>query len=101
VIGIDLGWKWDTSAIIPLWRPSSGEPVIVGTPVIVTPPGDGNATEQHRIFDPIKAMAARWRAPTFVIDPNAGGQAMARRDRERAARQHRARGKPTAEGNHI
>jgi phage terminase large subunit-like protein len=79
VIGIDLGWKWDTSAIVPVWRPPSSGPVIVGEPVIVVPPGDGSSTEQRQIWDPIKMMADRFRAPTFVIDPNAGGQAMAQR----------------------
>jgi phage terminase large subunit-like protein len=77
-VGIDLGWKWDTTAIVPIWRPDGGEPVIVGTPVIVRPPGDGSATAEHLIFNPIREMSERW-APTFVIDPAAGGEQLAQR----------------------
>ncbi len=79
MIGIDLGWKWDTTAIVPCWRPSRTDPVIVGAPVIVAPPGDGSATAQHLVFDPIRRMSELYRAPTFVIDPNAGGEALAQR----------------------
>ena len=48
-----------------------------GTPVIIEPPGDGSATEQHRIFDPCRTMSERWRDVTFTLDPAAGGEALA------------------------
>jgi phage terminase large subunit-like protein len=77
VVGIDLGWRRDCTAIVPVWRPSRDEPVVVGTPVIIEPPGDGSATEQHRIFDPCRTMSERWRDVTFTLDPAAGGEALA------------------------
>ncbi len=77
VIGVDLGWKWDTTAIVPVH--ADGESFVVGRPVIVTPPRDGTATAEHRIFDPICEMAQSWPEATVVIDPEAGGEQLAQR----------------------
>lgn len=76
-IGIDLGWKWDTTAIVPVWKPDDSDIAIVGEPVIVVPPRDGTATPFEQIWDPIVEMAARYSEVQFVLDPEAGGEQLA------------------------
>ena len=76
-IGIDLGWKWDTTAIVPVFK--EGERITVHTPTIVTPPQDGTATPVDQIWGPIADMARRWPSATFVLDPAAGGEQLAQR----------------------
>ncbi len=78
-VGIDLGWKWDTTAIVPIWRPDDSEVARVGRPEIVVPPRDGTSTQEGDIWDPIEAMAERWPQITFVLDPEAGGEQLAQR----------------------
>jgi hypothetical protein len=41
-IGIDLGWKWDTTAIVPIRR--EGDLIEVHPPTILTPPQDERRT---------------------------------------------------------
>lgn len=76
-VGIDLGWKWDTTAIVPVWKPDGGEKAIVGEPVIVVPPRDGTATPFERIWEPIEEINSRYSEVTFVLDPEAGGEQLA------------------------
>jgi phage terminase large subunit-like protein len=76
-VGIDLGWKWDTTAIVPVWRSDDSEIAIVGEPVIVVPPRDGSATAFERIWEPIEDMASRYSEVQFVLDPEAGGEQLA------------------------
>jgi phage terminase large subunit-like protein len=76
-VGIDLGWKWDTTAIVPVWRSDDSEVAIVGKPIIVVPPRDGSATAFERIWEPIKEIASRYSEVQFVLDPEAGGEQLA------------------------
>ncbi len=76
-IGIDLGWKWDSTAIVPVYK--DGEKIVVHTPTIIVPPQDGTSTPVEDIWAPIEEMAARWPAATFVLDPEAGGEQLAQR----------------------
>lgn len=76
-IGIDLGWKWDTTAIVPVWKADGSELAIVGEPVIVVPPRDGTATPFERIWEPIQEMARSFEEVVFVLDPEAGGEQLA------------------------
>ena len=86
-VGIDLGWKWDTTAIVPVWRPDGVDTFHVHTPVIVVPPHDGTATAEEDIWAPIETLADLWPQITFVLDPNAGGEQLAQRiDRDLSAR---------------
>ena len=77
VVGIDLGWKWDTTAIVPVYK--DGETLTVHAPTIVTPPQNGTSTQVEDIWQPIEDMASRWPEVTFVLDPNAGGEQIAQR----------------------
>lgn len=78
-VGIDLGWKWDTTAIVPVWRPDGEETIKVHPPVIITPPHDGTSIDEEEIWNPLEDFAERWPQVTFVLDPNAGGEQLAQR----------------------
>ncbi|MDX6436765.1 MAG: hypothetical protein QOK34_1599 [Gaiellaceae bacterium] len=79
VVGIDLGWKHDCTALVPVWRPEGDEVVRVGRPVILTPPGDGMSIAVADVFDALEEMADRWPDATFVLDPAADGEHLAQR----------------------
>lgn len=74
-IGVDLGWKIDTTAIVPLWW-ESDERRIVGDPIVLEPPGDGTLLDDRRIIDALLRLAATYRVLGVVYDPNAGAQQM-------------------------
>jgi hypothetical protein len=78
-VGVDLGWKYDSTALVPVWRPDGEEVVQVGVPVILTPPGDGTSLAVEDVFAELEQMAERWLALTFVLDPLAGGEHLAQR----------------------
>lgn len=89
-IGLDLGWKWDTTAIVPLHAApasaaltrdgTSGTPTFeVGEPAIVEPPRDGTSTDEADIIEPLLEMRDRWKVLGVVFDRNAGGQQLAQR----------------------
>lgn len=90
--GCDLGWKWDTTAISPLWLPAaSGEIKIIddetgeertiakqrrvfGVPEVVVPPRNGSSTPPGKIRAAFRRVYRRNPIHTVVIDPNAGGE---------------------------
>lgn len=74
--GADLGWKWDTTAIEPLWLPDPHRRVL-GVPEIIVPPRDGTATPPAAIRDAFRRIHARNPIHTVVLDPNAGGEQLA------------------------
>lgn len=78
-IGIDLGWKWDTTAIVPAWRADGSDVVRVHPPVIIVPPRDGTSTDAEDIFGPIEDFVERWPECRIVLDPEAGGEQLAQR----------------------
>ena len=77
-VGIDLGWKWDTTAIVPLWRDEEGV-VRAHCPTIIVPPQDGTSTSFEDVWEPVQEFAETWPQVTFVLDPNAGGEQLAQR----------------------
>ena len=48
-VGVDMGLKWDTTAMVPIAR--VGELVRVHTPAILTPPQDGTSLDFEEIFE--------------------------------------------------
>lgn len=78
-VGIDLGWKHDSTALVPVWRPEGGEVVRVHPPVILDPPGDGTSLPVDAVFERLEEWADRWPAVTFVLDPAADGEHLAQR----------------------
>ena len=85
-VGVDLGWKVDTTALVPLWPEREGRHVI-GPPAVLEPPGDGSLLDDRLIVSALLGMAARWRILGVVYDPNAGGQQMVQQlERDHAIR---------------
>lgn len=80
LVGIDLGWKWDTTALVPC-QPLGGERVRYGRPVILVPPHDGTMLDEGLVWDALVGMSGRW-SVRVVLDPNAGGQRLAQRIRD-------------------
>lgn len=75
-VGADFGWKWDTTALVPLWMPNL-ERRIFGAPKIVTPPRDGSSTPPEDVQDAFLRIHERNPIHTVVMDENAGGAQMA------------------------
>lgn len=75
-VGVDLGWKWDTTAIVPLWM-ESHERRVIGRPEILTPPRDGTSLSPREVEDAFRRIDARNPIGTVVMDPSAGGEQLA------------------------
>lgn len=89
-LGLDIGWRWDTTAIVPAevydreslvideqpgwWRHRK---VRYGKPTILTPPRDGTSLRRKAIIDAILAFRARYQIVGVVFDRNAEGEAIA------------------------
>ena len=74
-IGLDLGWKIDCTAIVPLWW-ESDERRVTAEAIILAPPGDGSLLDDRLITDALIEMHERYRILGVVYDPNAAGQQM-------------------------
>ncbi len=99
VVGVDLGLKWDSTAIVPVFlhggawldgrtldpprrqwvRDDAPTVAYVEKPVVLIPPRDGTSLAIETIFAACADIAARWPRPTFVLDPQAGGEQLAQR----------------------
>jgi phage terminase large subunit-like protein len=99
-VGVDLGWKWDTTAIVPVWIKGGGwidgrtldpprgrvwvrseEPptAYVGRAVVLVPPRDGSSMRVDDVFDACAGVAEQYAGSTFVLDPQAEGEHLAQR----------------------
>ena len=74
--GLDLGWKWDTTALVPLWMPEKTRRVF-GVPKIIVPPRDGTNTDPEKVKKAIIDLHKRNPISQLVFDPNTGGEQMA------------------------
>lgn len=77
-VGIDLGWKHDYTALVPIRR-GDDEVVDIHPPTVLVPPGGGEAIDSEEIWAAIILMETRWPQITFVLDPEAGGEQLAQR----------------------
>lgn len=75
-VGADFGYKWDTTALTPLWMPEL-ERRLFATPEIITPPRDGSSTAPEDIQAAFLRIHERNPIHTVVMDENAGGAQMA------------------------
>jgi phage terminase large subunit-like protein len=71
--GIDLGWTWDTTAIVPLWVPSADRRVLLA-PTIITPPHDGTSTRPSAIHQALLDVHECTPIHTVAVDRAAGGE---------------------------
>lgn len=74
-VGMDLGWKHDTTALVPVWF-EGADSRVVGSPIVIEPPGDGTLLDDRVIADAILRLCERYRVEGVVFDPEAGGQQM-------------------------
>jgi phage terminase large subunit-like protein len=66
-LGIDWGFKRDTTAIVPLWWRSDAERIL-GEASIFEPPRDGSSLHPDVVKAKIRELAQRYRVTTVVMD---------------------------------
>lgn len=71
-VGIDLGWKWDCTAIVPFWL-AAHDHRLFGVPEILTPPRDGSSLDPEAIRAAYRRIAKRNPIDTVVMDITHGG----------------------------
>lgn len=74
-VGVDLGWKWDATAIIPLFSVADGW--LYGRSRIITPPRDGNSLNPEVIKAAFREIHMETPIKRAVLDLSAGGEELA------------------------
>ena len=74
-VGIDVGWKRDATAIVPLFTIDAGH--LLGVSSILDPPRDGSSLRPEQIYEALEAVHARNPIGQAVFDPSAGGELIA------------------------
>lgn len=81
-VGLDRANKWDTTAIVPVWKPDpawlsrnpgQSEKIRVAGAVILDSPGNGKRRRTSDVGDILETMRERWPDMVIVFDRNAGG----------------------------
>jgi phage terminase large subunit-like protein len=90
-IGLDIGWVWDTTAVVPI-EPYEREKLVIkgrkgwwrykrvriGKPTVLIPPRDGTRTPREDVIDAVVAFKeAGFQILGVVFDRNADGEAVA------------------------
>jgi phage terminase large subunit-like protein len=65
-IGLDVAFKWDTTAFVPLWK--GPEYRLLGAPKILVPPRDGSSLHPDEIKQALIEFADAYRLETVVMD---------------------------------
>lgn len=68
MVGLDIAWKWDTTAIVPLWKYPGSEYVLLGKSTVLTPPRDGSSLDPHAVEDALIAVNDRNPIEMVVMD---------------------------------
>jgi phage terminase large subunit-like protein len=74
-VGLDLGWKWDATALVPLFSAEWGW--LFGKSRVITPPRDGNSLRPEVIQVAFEAIHEETPIQRVVMDPSAGGEQLA------------------------
>lgn len=71
-VGLDLGWKWDATALVPLFH----EPgcFLFGRSRVITPPRDQNSLDPEKVQRAFEELHAETPIQRVVMDPSAGGE---------------------------
>jgi phage terminase large subunit-like protein len=72
-VGLDVAWKLDTTAIVPLWWKGETERIF-GPATVLVPPRDGTSLDYHRIEEAFKELHKRNPVHTVVMDPTRAEQ---------------------------
>lgn len=70
-VGLDLGWIYDTTAIVPLWVRDPGYRLL-GPAVILEPPGDGSQLDAHKLERALLDLHERTPIEMVVMDMTNG-----------------------------
>jgi phage terminase large subunit-like protein len=65
-VGMDVAFKWDTTAIAPLWAGPAYR--LLGTPKVLVPPRDGSSLHPDEIKNALMELAADYQLETVVMD---------------------------------
>lgn len=71
-VGLDRASKWDSTAIVPVWKPEGGKVRCSGA-VILHSPRDGKRRRTRDVAGILNAMRERWPDMVIVFDRNHGG----------------------------
>ncbi len=66
-VGLDVGWKWDTTAIVPLWIRDDGFRLL-GPAIVLEPPRDGTMLDGRKIEYALEELNARNPIRAVVMD---------------------------------
>jgi len=66
-LGVDLAFKWDTTAMVPLWW-RDNEYRLLGDATILTPPRNGDSLDSRDVEDAFRAINERNPVHTAVVD---------------------------------
>lgn len=72
-LGIDVAWKWDTTAAVPLWW-RDNEFRLLGPARILEPPRDGTSLNPHLVERALREIADRNPIHTVVMDTSKAEQ---------------------------
>lgn len=65
-IGVDVAFKWDTTALVPLWNAPDYR--VLGDPEILVPPRDGSSLHPDEIKEAFIRLSGDYRIDTVVMD---------------------------------
>jgi phage terminase large subunit-like protein len=65
--GLDVAWKWDTTALVPVWI-RDAEYRLLGPADVLVPPRDGTSLEPSLVEDVLRRLHARNPVHTVVMD---------------------------------
>jgi hypothetical protein len=71
-VGLDRASKWDSTAIVPVWKPPDGRVRVAGA-VILDSPRDGKRRRTRDVGRVLEVMLERWPEMVIVFDRNHGG----------------------------
>jgi len=72
-LGLDVAWKWDTTAMTPFWMPEHDRRIL-GPAVVLVPPRDGGSLDPRAVEGALTAIHARNPIHTVVMDPSRAEQ---------------------------
>jgi phage terminase large subunit-like protein len=74
-VGLDLGWMYDTTAIVPLWK-RDADYVLMGAATILIPPRNGQQLDPHLVEQALMEIHARNPIHTVVMDISYGANVL-------------------------
>lgn len=66
-VGLDVGWKWDTTACVPLWMRAENDRIL-GPARVLVPPRDGSSLDPNLVEHALVQIHQRNPIQTLVMD---------------------------------